>query len=136
MTLRNDGSEVPINLDDNSYGYVAVSAYVCGDPDDDDPVSGSLIGNFRILDDTGYEYRTNMIGEQSTKSLSSGGDPFADVVIHVNTVDGANFADVVGFTYINDRTPSGESLANTVTNEENGVTFSNSQALLVICNYL
>ena len=58
--LRNDGSAVPINLQDDSYGYVAVSSLDCVDGSDGDD---DLIGNFRIIDDSGYEYRMNMISE-------------------------------------------------------------------------
>ena len=61
--IRNDGSEVPVNLDDDSYGYVAFSYYDCDDRGEDsgDP----LLGNFRIIDDAGYEYRMNLFVEDN-----------------------------------------------------------------------
>ncbi|NIP29607.1 MAG: hypothetical protein GTO02_04570, partial [Candidatus Dadabacteria bacterium] len=53
--VKNNGDEAPITLLDDSSGYVVVS--------DTDGFGGStLIGNFRIIDDAGYEYRTNMAG--------------------------------------------------------------------------
>ncbi|NIP31490.1 MAG: hypothetical protein GTO02_15265, partial [Candidatus Dadabacteria bacterium] len=54
--IKNNGTPAPINLADDSYGYVVVT-------DEDIPFAvSSLIGNFRIVDDKGYEYRTNMPG--------------------------------------------------------------------------
>ena len=77
--IKNDGNAAPINLQDDSLGYVVVS----GECD--------LIGNFRIIDNANYEYRTNMQGDNA--SIDKAWANF-------NTVDGAILADVVGFNYI------------------------------------
>ncbi len=131
--VRNDGSPVPINLADDSYGYVAVSAFVCGTTDNAN--SESLIGNFRIIDDTGYEYRMNMINSNG-KRIINGDFPnngpniqVRDVIINYNTVEGANRADIVGFLWNDDRRPArggGPSFlsSDTIFNVEEGVTFS------------
>ena len=64
--IRNDGSEVPINLGDDSYGFVAISAYQCGNRGVDG-LNDPLIGNFRIIDDAGYEYRMNLVNNEDIK---------------------------------------------------------------------
>ena len=71
----------------DSYGFVAVSLT--------DGPSFSLIGMFRILDDNGYEYRTNAAGSE---------DPLAFLelfnILNFNDVTGNNLSDVVGITYV------------------------------------
>lgn len=115
---KNDGSQVPINLNDNSYGYVVVSI-----PFGDFPIPGRLIGNFRIIDDSGYEYRTNLASfgffpfpliqeaVEFQNNLFAGLDDDDDdevllntdgpqsLYANFNTVDGANLADLVGYAY-------------------------------------
>ena len=93
--LRNDGSPVPANLDENSYGYVSV----IGDIEDGCEL---IIGNFRIIDNAGYEYRVNM--------PEIDGPGFSNLYANFNTIDGANQADVVGYSYFLDD-GSGELLA-------------------------
>lgn len=129
--IRNNGSEVPVNLDDDSYGFVAISAYTCSDRFDD--VGGDpLIGNFRIIDDTGYEYRMNLVsgarerGGGTKRLLSGEGEIFADVIIPFNTVDGATYSDIVGFVVNDDNNLSCNSdpdPEDTVCNDPVGVTF-------------
>ncbi|NIP32079.1 MAG: hypothetical protein GTO02_21980, partial [Candidatus Dadabacteria bacterium] len=106
--VRNNGEAVPANLSDNSYGYVVV----LGD------LGCDLIGNFRIIDDSGYEYRTNMANAgylpfpllQEAADFITQDNPgvWEATVIsdnppplyaNFNTVDGANLSDVVGFSY-------------------------------------
>ncbi|NIP30347.1 MAG: hypothetical protein GTO02_09750, partial [Candidatus Dadabacteria bacterium] len=79
--IKNNGEAVPANLQDDSSGYVVV----LGDCD--------LIGNFRIIDDSGYEYRSNMPG------LRRIDDFISNYIANFNTVNGANQADVVGYSY-------------------------------------
>ncbi|NIP32071.1 MAG: hypothetical protein GTO02_21915 [Candidatus Dadabacteria bacterium] len=88
--IRNNGSDVPVSLADNSYGYVVVTTTVNA-PTTLDP---ALIGNLRIIDDEGYEYRTNMISLDVDQGVQS--DRF---FANFNTVDSANQADVVGYAY-------------------------------------
>jgi len=51
---RNDGTPNSVVLPDDAYGIFV--AYVVGDNDH------VVIGNLRILDNSGYEYRTNLVG--------------------------------------------------------------------------
>lgn len=75
----------PILSDSN--GFVAVS--LTDGPD------FSLIGMFRIIDDNGFEYRTNAAGSE---------DPLAFEelynILNFNDVTGNNLSDVVGITYV------------------------------------
>ncbi|NIP31312.1 MAG: hypothetical protein GTO02_16885, partial [Candidatus Dadabacteria bacterium] len=106
--IKNDGSVAPINLADDSSGYVVVS--------DVNFERSSLIGNFRIVDDEGYEYRANMAGAQLSGSVVtnlSSGDVF---IANFNTADGANYADLVGYAY-------DDGNSTTVTNYDPGVSF-------------
>jgi hypothetical protein len=57
----------------------------------------ALIGMFRIIDEGGYEYRTNAASGEDFASASS-----ADYnVLNFNDVNGNNLSDVVGITYVN-----------------------------------
>ena len=55
--LTNDGNPSGVVLPDNAYGIISVIRL-------EDPAMEDfeLIGNMRILDDNGYEYRTNLAG--------------------------------------------------------------------------
>ncbi|NIP32169.1 MAG: hypothetical protein GTO02_22650 [Candidatus Dadabacteria bacterium] len=125
---RNDGSAVPVNLADDSYGYVAVSAFNCEGGWDDDGITEALIGNFRIVDDAGYEYRMNTLSEADGNRVIVDMSPNtrANVSLRFNTVDGANQADIVGFVYEENRNLAGQQngTQDTVFNVPDGVTFS------------
>ncbi len=55
--LTNDGDDSGVQLADGAYGIVVIYSVVSeGGPFD---TGQDLVGNFRILDDLGYEYRTN-----------------------------------------------------------------------------
>lgn len=134
--IRNNGSEVPVNLDDNSYGFVAISSYDCNDiqGDTDEP----LIGNFRIVDDSGYEYRMNLVsGEREQEVPGQIGarflvrdqtTAFANVIIPFDTVDGATHADLVAFVVNDNRLLScvdgADNDLDLVCNDPAGATFS------------
>ncbi len=51
--LTNDGNPSGVVLPDDAYGIVAISFFVNGEN------VSSAIGNLRVLDNNGYEYRTN-----------------------------------------------------------------------------
>ena len=129
--VRNDGTEVAINLDDDSYGYVAFSAYECGNRANEEFYQ-VLLGNVRIIDDAGYEYRMNLFTDDDSKELTEFDNPtaLANVIIPFNTVDGARFADVVGFVLDDDRNIAGidgdddDDFQDVVYNEDDGITFS------------
>lgn len=132
--LRNDGSSVPVNLDDDSYGFVAISAYDCNDTEEEE-LSNPLLGNFRIVDDTGYEYRMNLLTDRNSERqliLLNDFDPpgtpaLANILIPFNTVDGANHADIVGFIVEDNRNLAGSNedggAQDLVYNEEAGISF-------------
>jgi hypothetical protein len=71
----------------DSTGFVVISAF--------NSVPLPLIGTFRIIDDSGYEYRTNAADTQSFPV-----DDFADYVLNFNDVNGHDLSDVVGLTYV------------------------------------
>jgi len=84
---RNNGAPLNISVPDNGYGLMVVTVVTgVGGISINDPV---LIGNFRVIDDSGYEYRTNSAGFLE----SSGNDVFS---INFNNLNGANASDVVG----------------------------------------
>ena len=86
--IKNNGNELPINLDTDSYGYVVINIIGPSPPDHQ-----RLIGNFRIVDNSGYEYRTNMAGLFNLPLVVS------NYLANFNTADGAIFSDVIGYAY-------------------------------------
>ncbi|NIP31775.1 MAG: hypothetical protein GTO02_11595 [Candidatus Dadabacteria bacterium] len=90
--VRNDGSNVPVNLAEDSYGYVVVTIVEPGGSVRDFEV---ILGNFRIIDDAGYEYRTNMPWQPIRNKLDV--KSTNSFVLNFNTVDGANQADIYAF---------------------------------------
>lgn len=92
QTIVYDVSDLPGDPDlTDSYGFVAITL--------DQGPSNALIGTFRIIDEDGYEYRTN--------SASSDGDFFDPFVpgegfnvLNFNNVNDPTFSDVVGITYV------------------------------------
>ncbi len=111
--VKNDGSKVPVTLDDDSSGYVVITSDLDGSGSSNDFGGPFLVGNFRIIDDAGYEYRANMAGPDLACDFAGSNDAY----INYNTVDNAKFADVIGYAY------EGKNSA-TVTNIDNGFTFS------------
>ena len=73
MTVLVSGFELP----DGAYGIVVVTVIQGqGQPAD---LNGSIIGNFRVIDNSGYEYRTN---SQSPSSIVSFEDFKNSVQVH------------------------------------------------------
>ena len=57
----NDGNPSGVDLPDDAFGIVSISApfpILLGNPDG--PLDAPLIGNIRVIDNLGYEYRTNI----------------------------------------------------------------------------
>ena len=104
--VKNNGEDVPINLLEDSYGYVVVTATLASDTDMRD-TTRQLIGNSRIVDNDGYEYRTNMpnTGSAAIRGLSD------FLIANFNNIDGANQADVIGYGYV-DNTATSSSVSN------------------------
>lgn len=87
--LTNDGNPSGVVLPDNAYGVVVISS---------DEGDNELIGNLRILDDSGYEYRTNIIGRQGSTNSSSA-SPFDNYYFNFNSNEGVTMSDVVGVSF-------------------------------------
>lgn len=83
--LSNDGNPSGVVLPDNAYGIF--TAIVVGES------SYQIIGNLRIEDSNGYEYRTNLAGaglQDETANIP------ADYYINFNTENGVILSDIVG----------------------------------------
>jgi len=82
--LTNDGNPSGVVLPENAYG-IFVATYLDADP-------LTMIGNLRIEDNNGYEYRTNLngIGENSFSAERD------DFTFNFNTESGVTLSDVVG----------------------------------------
>lgn len=105
----NDGDPSGVDLAAGAYGFVVVTAVLGeGQPADTD---GEIIGNFRVLDDSGYEYRTNSQNGTLLDELSGN-----QLTFNYSSAGGINESDVIGITVNN--IDSGE-----VTASISGVTF-------------
>jgi len=101
----NNGNPSGFVLPDGAYGIVVVTV-VQGIGLPADTTNGSIIGNFRVIDDSGYEYRTN---SQGPSPINGGNFTF-----NFNMLSGANASDIIGMTFNNitsgEVTTSGSSL--------------------------
>ena len=90
----NNGNPSGVVLPDGAYGFIVISAV-------DTPTliidedARILIGNFRILDDNGYEYRTNSNGQQTEPTFQPPGDFW---YFNFNTLSGVTLSDVIAIT--------------------------------------
>lgn len=84
--VTNGGIDVA-DIPTGQYGFAVISR--------SSGASSSLIGMFRIIDESGYEYRTNAAG---------GDDPFSDSsvssVVNFSSANGNNLSDLVGITFV------------------------------------
>jgi len=108
--VTNDGNPAGVVLPSDAYGIIVVT-YV-DVLDDGDPQT--LIGNLRIEDNSGYEYRTNLAGiaveaEEATESVAT---------FNYNTQGGVTLSDVVGIALdnIGDTSPPAEAIATDILN--------------------
>ena len=94
----NDGNPSGVVLPDGAYGIVTI---VVGS-EFDRPIQ-SPFGNMRIIDNNGYEYRTNAQTKPSfgpdSLPLAAFDSPFYS--FNINSVSGITFSDVVGVTVLN-----------------------------------
>ena len=92
--ITNDGNPSGVVLPDNAYGIVVFTAVTSDGlfirPD-------SLFGNVRVLDNLGYEYRTNMLGIIDSETPSD----IDDFFINFNQISGVTFSDIIGITIDN-----------------------------------
>ncbi len=100
--LTNDGNPSGVDLPNNAYGIVAISTV----GPDNLFVPGFIIGNFRVLDNLGYEYRTNMT------SFSNDEEPVgapSSYYANFNMQGGTTFSELVGLPIaLNDEPPLDE----------------------------
>ena len=85
----NDGSPSGAVLPDDAYGFVAAT----------DEGNG-LIGNFRIIDIAGYEYRTNSVNSDSNRCCWNFEGSF--LTFNYNTKGNVTLSDVVGIAFKRD----------------------------------
>ncbi len=71
--LTNDGNPSGIILPEGAYGFVAVTKVDQIGGDFNVENENILIGNFRILDNNGYEYRTNSQSSTGSFGIGAGG---------------------------------------------------------------
>ena len=90
----NDGNPSGIVLPDDSYGFAVITVVNgIGGVSIDNPV---LIGNFRIVDENGYEYRTNAAGYPGPNDEIA-----TEFTFNFNNLSGTAFSEVVGITVDN-----------------------------------
>lgn len=90
----NNGSPSGVVLSDNAYGFVIVTAVIGAGQQAD--LEASIFGNFRVIDDSGYEYRTNAQGPDVLFSDENGRYTF-----NFNTISDVTASDVIGITVNN-----------------------------------
>jgi len=81
----NDGNPSGVVLPDNAYGFVVIT---------ETENVPNLIGNFRVLDSSGYEYRTNLLGRVFIPLQGIG----REITLNFNKQGGVSLSDVIGFT--------------------------------------
>jgi len=94
----NNGNPSGVDLSDDAYGFVVISVV--------EGILGPIVtladgefvmGNFRIIDNLGYEYRTNMSGYNTNEPFCFGLGSV--LTFNFNQFGGANLSDVVGITF-------------------------------------
>jgi len=95
--LTNNGTPSGVVLPENAYGIVSVGVIQADGTGFDEPTD-SLIGNVRILDIAGYEYRTNITSDTVSGNFLGNFLP-NEVTFNFNTKSGVTLSDVVGINY-------------------------------------
>lgn len=104
--LTNDGNPSGVVLPNNAYGFVVISLVEgVGQTIQDDSI---LIGNFRVIDNSGYEYRTNSLGLRGAGEFQGFIDNHV-YTINFNTKGDVTLSDIIAI-----------SLAGVFGNEANG----------------
>ena len=114
---RNDGNASGVELPDNAYGFVVVTV-VQGNGQTD--TNGLIIGNFRVIDNAGYEYRSNSQGFQPHGINGS------KYIANYNSAGGINKSDIVGIT-VNNLLSGGVTAGSSVTFDT--FIFNNSEVI-------
>jgi len=84
----NDGNPAGVLLPENAYGFVVITETI--------ERPRNLIGNFRVIDNKGYEYRTNLLGR---RFLATSPSTESDFTFNFNVQGAVSLSDIVGFTY-------------------------------------
>lgn len=92
--LTNDGNPSGVILPENAYGIITIGA-VQGVSQFF--VEGQLIGNLRVIDNAGYEYRTNLAVDPEREF--NGGE--RSITFNFNNQDGIVLSDIYGVTVRN-----------------------------------
>ena len=93
----NNGEPSGVNLLDDAYGFAVITIVEGVGGESIDDLDDLLIGNFRIIDNSGYEYRTNMNGYIADEPFGFGiGE---SLTFNFNQLGGANQADIVGIAF-------------------------------------
>ena len=101
----NDGNPSGVVLPNDAYGAVVI--YVTSPNDFSiDSSREILMGNLRIIDNNGYEYRTNGSGLSDDDMQNLNAD--VDFSINFNTASGITLSDVIYFRSDNDDVNTGE----------------------------
>jgi len=88
----NDENPSGVVLPQNSYGFVVITLT----QGLQEEFFQALIGNFRVIDNNGYEYRTNMLARTGYTSLFEEINP--DFTFNYNVQGEVSLSDIVGFT--------------------------------------
>ena len=86
--LTNDGNPSGVDLPDTAYGFVVITTAL--------EAEESLIGSFRVLDNNGYEYRTNSLGTSLFDEISS---PDSEASFNFNIQGEVSLSDIIGITF-------------------------------------
>ena len=93
----NDGNPSGVVLPDGAYGVFIAH----GDSGNSDDYNKPIIGNLRIMDNNGYEYRTNLQGEDEDQDFDNDiNDNFA--TFNFNTYGGVTLSDVIVIPFDDD----------------------------------
>ncbi len=96
----NNGEPSGVNLLDDAYGFVVITIVEgVGGEAVNFSLNDLIIGNFRILDNSGYEYRTNMQGFNTNEPFEFGIG--SALTFNFNQFGGANLSDIVGIAFEN-----------------------------------
>lgn len=93
----NDGNPSGVVLPNGAYGIVVITAVTTSQSEITIDQTRRLISNFRVIDNSGYEYRTNSLGIASSLGFF---DPEStpEFYLNYNNQNGVVLSDVVGFT--------------------------------------
>ena len=98
--VTNDGNDSGVVLPSNAYGIFVVNVVRSNNQDLFQQVQ--IVGNMRIEDDNGYEYRTNLLGTQYIEEFSESVGSFrfdAPAAFNFNNEGGVTLSDIVLIIY-------------------------------------